>query len=521
MLNSRVTITIPDIDRYVTDDYTIVIALQENINRISIGLCITNTKIGVSGYEEYWHFDKNEQKLAQSTFKTIEKEMNTAADDLTQNQLPHTLIHTVVRNKLAKIDPGHKERSGVYHYNWYTANVEKEGDWRKSLYGTRYPEHEMDIINLNWTQMEDNKTIEAVGTSRRDTIHKYKYANVSKQALQKIASIQLPGENVNIRLRDKDEIKLQDVDVQYNGEWEPLNSFITAGKNTLPWALLTGVLGLGIGHEMGNKPQTPMSTQSPSILQVQTPDPIKPPSTSPLKPQQLQKDTRGIRNNNPGNIERGKIKWNGMSTNQKDERFITFNRPEDGIRAMARTLRNYQSKHHLKTIEQILHRWAPQKENNTKAYIQSVIKHSGLPNNQPIDLNNDDILSKLISAMIQHENGDQPYNQDVILQAIQLEKTKNKSMPVQVDSPKRRLKHPPTSFIRPFDTKQVELFDKNAQKNATEQNNVKELLYRAIAVSGLKWPDIAKTLLKDLQVPKEMMPAINHEFLQIINTVDA
>jgi len=133
--------------------------------------------------------------------------------------------------------------------------------------------------------------------------------------------------------------------------------------------------------------------------------------------------SRGIRNNNPGNIERNKTVWQGMSDNQLDERFINFNSPEYGVRAMARILRNYERKYGLNTIEQIVSRWAPSSENNTESYIQNVSQEVGIPSNATLDLDNDSLLQSLIKAIIHHENGTNPYDDETILQGIALEKS--------------------------------------------------------------------------------------------------
>ncbi len=88
---------------------------------------------------------------------------------------------------------------------------------------------------------------------------------------------------------------------------------------------------------------------------------------------------RGIRNFNPGNIRHAKgTRWQGMSANQNDSAFVQFTGPQWGIRAIARTLITYQDKHALRTIRQIISRWAPPSENNTESYIRQVAARVGV-----------------------------------------------------------------------------------------------------------------------------------------------
>ena len=114
---------------------------------------------------------------------------------------------------------------------------------------------------------------------------------------------------------------------------------------------------------------------------------------------------RGIRNRNPGNIELGE-RWQGMAPQQTDGRFIQFSDHLWGIRAMARILRNYQRKHGLKTVREMIDRWAPPVENDTGSYARAVAEGMGLRGpDEPVDLMQVETVADMIQAMIRHENG--------------------------------------------------------------------------------------------------------------------
>lgn len=129
---------------------------------------------------------------------------------------------------------------------------------------------------------------------------------------------------------------------------------------------------------------------------------------------------RGIRNNNPGNIVRSGVTWRGMSPDQsRDTRFVVFDAPEWGIRAMARVLKNYMAQGY-DTIQEVINRWAPPIENDTGAYVRAVANKLGVDPNAPI---NTSYIPALIEAIIQHENGQQPYPPDLIARGVDLERT--------------------------------------------------------------------------------------------------
>lgn len=126
---------------------------------------------------------------------------------------------------------------------------------------------------------------------------------------------------------------------------------------------------------------------------------------------------RGIRNNNPGNIELGDP-WQGLAPQQTDGRFAQFTSPEYGIRAMAKVLGNYQTRHGLTTPREMIGRWAPAGENDVNAYVSSVARRSGLNPDAPVNLAQDG--DRLIDAMIQHENGQQPFSREMVLRGIEM-----------------------------------------------------------------------------------------------------
>lgn len=127
---------------------------------------------------------------------------------------------------------------------------------------------------------------------------------------------------------------------------------------------------------------------------------------------------RGIRNNNPGNIRKSSDHWQGLADEQKDSAFFTFTTPEYGIRAMTKIIKRYVNEMGLFSIRKIINRWAPPSENNTSAYVKQVSAAVGLDPDLPFTLEKD--LQAIITAMIKHENGIQPYSAATIAAGIKL-----------------------------------------------------------------------------------------------------
>lgn len=141
---------------------------------------------------------------------------------------------------------------------------------------------------------------------------------------------------------------------------------------------------------------------------------------------------RGIRNNNPGNLRRGKDRWQGLTDPQTDSAYCTFKSPVYGIRALARTLVAYQVVHNLRTVREIIERWAPASENNTVAYIRAVMETTGFLPDQQLDMHFYGDLKPLVLAIIKQENGQQPYT------AVQIDKA---LVLAGVEPPAKNLQH--------------------------------------------------------------------------------
>ncbi|MNK80462.1 hypothetical protein D3C87_1001770 [compost metagenome] len=136
---------------------------------------------------------------------------------------------------------------------------------------------------------------------------------------------------------------------------------------------------------------------------------------------------RGIRNHNPGNLDRNAAnKWQGLAADQSsDPRFCVFTDPTWGIRALTVLLINYQDKYGIRTIKDIINRWAPGHENDTDAYVLMVSKQTGLSPNVRLELHDYQFMEPVVQAIIRHENGRGPlstpntwYGQDVIDAAL-------------------------------------------------------------------------------------------------------
>ncbi|HEN3337888.1 TPA: lytic transglycosylase domain-containing protein [Yersinia enterocolitica] len=130
-------------------------------------------------------------------------------------------------------------------------------------------------------------------------------------------------------------------------------------------------------------------------------------------------DPRGIRNNNPGNINY--VGQDGASLERPGGRFAKFETAYDGLKAMARQLMRYftgkTTGKPLQTLNDIISTWAPGSENNTGAYVAQLSKMLNVHPDAVLNLENPQVMSALMGGIIHHENGRNPYSSELISRA--------------------------------------------------------------------------------------------------------
>jgi len=115
--------------------------------------------------------------------------------------------------------------------------------------------------------------------------------------------------------------------------------------------------------------------------------------------------SRGIRNNNPGNIRITSDKWQGQKpkSESQDKVFVTFYHVDFGLRALCVLLHNYIIMGY-DTPRKIISRYAPPNENFTDYYVGFVASFFDNDEHHRISYNTDDFF-RLMHAICDFESG--------------------------------------------------------------------------------------------------------------------
>ncbi|NVN36947.1 structural protein [Komagataeibacter swingsii] len=126
---------------------------------------------------------------------------------------------------------------------------------------------------------------------------------------------------------------------------------------------------------------------------------------------------RGIRNDNPGNLDYVDQPGAHLETGVPDPRFAAFPTMADGIRALRDQLLRYAA-HGLNTVAAIIDVYAPASENATRSYIAGVCRQMNVGPDTALDLNDAATMRALIAGITTMENGSGWLGMDQINQAL-------------------------------------------------------------------------------------------------------
>ena len=117
------------------------------------------------------------------------------------------------------------------------------------------------------------------------------------------------------------------------------------------------------------------------------------------------KMSRGLRNNNPGNIRLGNFHYKGERAKSSDSAFRQFESVEWGYRAMFVLLHTYATKRGCRTLRAMINRYAPPTENFTEGYLRCVTNATHISPDEPISTTDGAVMTAIVAAMSAVENG--------------------------------------------------------------------------------------------------------------------
>lgn len=124
--------------RYVCDSQTIKIFLTKTNEKYAVSLITTHTYLGTAGWSIFWTFTLDQKKEAEQVYDKVSEISRETAEEFVKKEIPTVLLHAVLRQKFKHLERGDVVRTNIPTIN-YSYDLDYETDWRKSIYGTRYP----------------------------------------------------------------------------------------------------------------------------------------------------------------------------------------------------------------------------------------------------------------------------------------------------------------------------------------------------------------------------------------------
>jgi len=162
--------------RYGSDTHRVWIFKTSSNNQNSVVLEIKNERDGMLVYSDYWHYDPNEKNKVELTFNKLINITDHIKNNIESEHIPIPMISTMFKSATRYLDFEHKENSSTTNFN-YSWQEPVEKDWRKSLYGDRYPKvNDPSIFQDSWiNQTEKSSQIETTGNKSRNKQYRINY----------------------------------------------------------------------------------------------------------------------------------------------------------------------------------------------------------------------------------------------------------------------------------------------------------------------------------------------------------
>ena len=132
--------------RYVCDSQTIKIFLTKTGHKWAVSLITTHTYLGTAGWSIYWEFNLNQKKAAEKVFKKACQITRKVVERFITTEEPTVNLHATLRQKFKEIERDDVIKTNIPIIN-YSYDIPYETDWRKTIYGPRYPHYEENSFN--------------------------------------------------------------------------------------------------------------------------------------------------------------------------------------------------------------------------------------------------------------------------------------------------------------------------------------------------------------------------------------
>jgi hypothetical protein len=129
-----------DVQQYVMDSYLTKVGISECDDKWTVTVLCNHAFLGTIAYDAYWTFEKKENKEASDTYKSILKVVKEIADRFVEERITTAIYWPTLKSELEDISPDYRVAANIPWIN-YSMDLKTEPDWRKNIYGNRYPEY--------------------------------------------------------------------------------------------------------------------------------------------------------------------------------------------------------------------------------------------------------------------------------------------------------------------------------------------------------------------------------------------
>ena len=129
-----------DTMRYTMDSHDINIAMNKTDEEIIVSVTMGSAYVGTYILDSFWSFDLNEESKAKKLYKELGSQIKPVLTRFVKERMPTSLLCPFLRKIISGLNKSEYIKTNIPIIN-YSYDLPLEDDWRKTIYGPRYPKY--------------------------------------------------------------------------------------------------------------------------------------------------------------------------------------------------------------------------------------------------------------------------------------------------------------------------------------------------------------------------------------------
>ena len=129
-----------DTMRYTMDSHDINVAMNKTDEEIIVSVTLGSAYVGTYILDSFWSFKLSEEGKSRKLYNDLSDKIKKVLTSFVKERTPTSLLCPFVRKIISELNKSDYIKTNIPSIN-YSYDLPIEEDWRKTIYGPRYPKY--------------------------------------------------------------------------------------------------------------------------------------------------------------------------------------------------------------------------------------------------------------------------------------------------------------------------------------------------------------------------------------------